>query len=124
MSGGAVDSCYRSAAVTPLPPSTYHTHPALRCAIMIREGTGMAVQHLQDHLTIYAALTLAFWSYVVYTFFLRVRFFSPTRQLPGPEHGHYFFGQLGTITRKAPGVAQLEWHRKVRCSTLAQVGTG
>lgn len=78
----------------------------------------MSVQHFKDHFTLYAGITVAFWSYIVYTFLLRVRYFSVTRHYPGPGHGHWFFGQLGNITKKAPGVAQLDWHRKVSHSTL------
>lgn len=78
----------------------------------------MIVHHLQEHFAIYAGFTLAFWSYMIYTFVLRVRFFSPTRGYPGPGHGHWFFGQLGAITKKAPGVAQMDWHRKVRYISL------
>lgn len=73
----------------------------------------MATRHLGEHYPVYLGLILAFWAYVVYKYVLRVRFFSSMRNYPGPEHGHWFFGQLKSITAEAPGYAQLRWHRKV-----------
>ncbi|KAL9935485.1 hypothetical protein V8E36_005833 [Tilletia maclaganii] len=47
--------------------------------------------------------------WLVYQVFLRARYFSPLRKLPGPEYGHWLFGQTKAVLQREPGIAFSEW---------------
>lgn len=80
---------------------------------MIREGVALGIHHFQEHYALYVGFTLAFTGYFIYQYALRIKYFSPMRNYPGPEHGHWFLGQLKAITIEGPGIAQQRWHRQV-----------
>lgn len=69
--------------------------------------------HMDHWRTYCVALVSLVLGYAIYKFFLRARFFSPLRHMPGPPYGHWLFGQMLTIVREEAAVPQMRWHREV-----------
>lgn len=65
----------------------------------------------REHWPLIVGVPLAWFTYMVYKYVLRVRFFSKTRNYPGPDHGHWFFGQAAALI-SGPGLAQVGWHKQ------------
>ncbi|PWN46321.1 cytochrome P450 [Ceraceosorus guamensis] len=74
--------------------------------------TSKTASHLRQYVLVYVVLLVSAIFYFVYRWCLYARFFSPLRHMPGPEYGHWFFGQTMTIIREETGVPQRSWHMK------------
>lgn len=66
----------------------------------------------KQHWPLIIGIPLLFFSYLIYKYVLRIRYFSKIRHYPGPPHGHWLLGQAPTVIASDPGMAQLAWHKK------------